>query len=234
MRTVANIKAGGLGRLSGITHSVFLLLAVLVFARAVAYVPLAVLAGILIKVGIDILDYRMLRRLTHIPKKDAFVMIAVFLLTVFVDLIFAVGVGVGVVLAWITYYADSRKGKKKFAIQTLDRDDAKFVEIIGPMFFANSARIVDDLSSLGAPKKLTIDCSKATFMDISFVYALEDFLQCVDKNATNVDIIIDERLFSGRALNELKYLLRDNIRVQSDILEDEKESRAAVKFMALE
>jgi hypothetical protein len=60
-------------------------------------------------------------------------MIAVFLLTVFVDLIFAVGVGV--VLAWITYYADSRKGKKKFAIQTLDRDDAKFVEIIGPMFF---------------------------------------------------------------------------------------------------
>ena len=110
MRTVANIKAGGEGRLSGMTHSVFLLLAALVFAPAVAYVPLAVLAGILIKVGVDILDYRLLKRLTHIPVKDLAVTAAVFLLTVLVDLIFAVGVGV--VLAWALYATGVSKRNK--------------------------------------------------------------------------------------------------------------------------
>ncbi|WP_169764257.1 SulP family inorganic anion transporter [Campylobacter mucosalis] len=218
MRTVANIKAGGTGRLSGMTHSMFLLLAVLIFAPIISYVPLAVLAGILIKVGFDILDYRLLRRIKFIPKKDICVMIVVFLLTVFVDLIFAVGVGV--VLAWFLYFIRVSKEKKRFDIKILDKDDAKFVQIIGPMFFANSSKIVQNLTPNKNHKQLTIDCSKATFMDITFVYALEDFIGSVDKNNTKIDVIIDDEIFSGSAINELKHLLRDNISTKENILND--------------
>jgi len=56
-------------------------------------IPLAVLAGILIKVGIDILDYRLLKKLRKAPKYDIYVMLIVLVLTVFIDLIVAVGVG---------------------------------------------------------------------------------------------------------------------------------------------
>ncbi|WP_369692717.1 STAS domain-containing protein [Campylobacter gracilis] len=66
--------------------------------------------------------------------------------------------------------------------QTLYLDDAKFVEIIGPIFFTDSARIVDDLRLRVCRKKLTIDFGQATFIDISFAYALEDFFaMCLKK-----------------------------------------------------
>ena len=62
-----------------------------------------VLAGILVKVGIDILDYRLLRMITSVPKQDLAVMLAVFGFTVFVDLIVVVGVGITLASFMITY-----------------------------------------------------------------------------------------------------------------------------------
>ena len=218
MRTVANIKAGGTSRISGATHSVFLLLVVLICAKIVSYVPLAVLAGILIKVGIDIFDYRLLKRLFYIPRKDLTVMLTVFSLTVFVDLIFAVGVGV--FLAWLLYSTNIPKKNKKFDINVLDDENAKFVKIIGPMYFGTNSKIIRNLTFSSMPKLLTIDCTKVTFMDISSVYALEDFIDTVDESATKVNIIIDEESFAGRALNEFKYFLRDNISPKENLKED--------------
>ncbi len=225
MRTVANIKAGGEGRLSGMTHSVFLLLAALVFAPAVAYVPLAVLAGILIKVGVDILDYRLLKRLAHIPVKDLAVTAAVFLLTVLVDLIFAVGVGV--VLAWALYATGVSKRNKKFDLNVLDGQDAKLIKISGPMYFGTSSKIMRNLGDKNLPKNVTIDCTKVTFMDISSVYALEDFLGGVDTNKTKVNIVIDEHELGGRALNELKFLLGQNV---SSISDEDGQSAGLVRY----
>ncbi|MCR4942480.1 MAG: SulP family inorganic anion transporter [Campylobacter sp.] len=220
MRTVANIKAGGLGRLSGATHSIFLLLVVLIFAPIVKYVPLPVLAGILIKVGIDILDYRLLKRLKFIPKKDLVVMFIVFFLTIFVDLIFAVGIGVG--LAWVLYQTGVPRKNRKFNINILnDGENEKFVEINGPMYFATNAKILGNLNTKSSQTNLTIDCSKVTFMDISSVYSLQDFIDTVDKNHTKINIIIDDEHLSGNAINELKYILRDNIIEKDKIGEDE-------------
>ncbi|MBE2984947.1 SulP family inorganic anion transporter [Campylobacter sp. RM9344] len=209
MRTVANIKAGGEGRISGVVHALFLLFVALVFAPVVAYVPLCVLAGILIKVGIDILDYRLLKRIAFIPRKDATTMAIVFLLTVFVDLIFAVAIGV--VLAWLFYSTNIPKRNKKFNITVCEEEEFKSVKITGPMYFGTSSKIMRNLNRNLNTKHIKIDCRKVTFMDISSVYALEDFIDSVDENATKVSIIIDERSFSGRSLNELKYILRDNI-----------------------
>ncbi len=202
MRTVANIKAGGLGRLSGITHSVFLLLAVLVFARAVAYVPLAVLAGILIKVGVDILDYRMLRRLNARTEKRR----------IRDDRrIFANGVcgshlcrGRGRSACMDNVLCRFAQRQKEICYQTLYLDDAKFVEIIGPIFFTDSARIVDDLRLRVCRKKLTIDFGQATFIDISFAYALEDFFAICLKKCYKCGYNHRRVAFLGKALNELK------------------------------
>jgi len=85
MRTVVNIKAGGTTRLSGMIHSLFLVAVLLGLGKYTALIPMPVLAGILMKVGVDILDYRMLRVLRRAPRQDLVVMLTVFGITVFVD-----------------------------------------------------------------------------------------------------------------------------------------------------
>jgi SulP family sulfate permease len=93
MRTVVNIQNGGRTRLSGMIHSLLLLSIVLTFGPLVGKIPHAVLAGILIKVGYDIVDKYFLQRVQQSPRRDLIVMLTVLLLTVFVDLITAVIVG---------------------------------------------------------------------------------------------------------------------------------------------
>jgi SulP family sulfate permease len=103
MRTVINIKSGGSNKLSGMFHAVLLLLIVLFLAPLAAQIPLAVLAGILIKVGIDILDYRFLKVWKNSPRHDVAIMVSVFLATVFIDLITAVMLGIVLASLSIVY-----------------------------------------------------------------------------------------------------------------------------------
>ena len=78
------------------------------------------------------------------------------------------------------------------------------------MYFGTNAKIMDNLNPENG-KNLTIDMTHATFMDISSVYSLQDFVDSVDSTQTKVNILIDDESFSGNALNEFKYILRDNI-----------------------
>ncbi len=94
MRTVVNIRAGGKTGYSGAIHSLVLLLVMLGAGKYAAHVPLAVLAGILIKVGIDIIDWPFFLRLRRMPINTVALMLLVLGMTVFVDLITAVLVGV--------------------------------------------------------------------------------------------------------------------------------------------
>ena len=93
MRTVINIKSGGTTPLSGMTHSVVLLLVLLGAGTMAAQIPTALLAGILIKVGLDIIDWGFLFRAHRLSVKTAALMYAVMLMTVFWDLIWGVLVG---------------------------------------------------------------------------------------------------------------------------------------------
>lgn len=93
MRTVVNVKSGGRTQLSGMVHALLLLAVLLGLGSLVQYVPLSVLAGILITVGVGIIDIKGFRDLFKIPRADAVVLIVVFLVTVFVDLLTAVGIG---------------------------------------------------------------------------------------------------------------------------------------------
>ncbi|MEM6726243.1 MAG: SulP family inorganic anion transporter, partial [Bacteroidota bacterium] len=93
MRTVININSGGKTKISGIVAGLFLLAVLLGLGSLVGHVPNAVLAGILITVGIGIIDYKGLKHLGSVPLTDAIVMITVLVLTVFVDLLIAVAIG---------------------------------------------------------------------------------------------------------------------------------------------
>lgn len=93
MRTVVNVKSGGRTQISGMVHSLLLLAIMLGLGSLVRYVPLSVLAGILLTVGVGIIDIRGFKDLLKIPRADAVVLVTVFLMTVFVDLLTAVGIG---------------------------------------------------------------------------------------------------------------------------------------------
>lgn len=93
MRTVVNVKSGGRTQISGMTHAALLLAILLGLGSLVKYVPLSVLAGILITVGWGIIDFKGFKDLFKIPRADAFVLLVVFAMTVFVDLLTAVGIG---------------------------------------------------------------------------------------------------------------------------------------------
>ena len=94
MRTVINVKSGGMTPLSGMTHSIVLLIVLVAAGPLASQIPKALLAGILIKVGLDIIDWRFLLRAHKLSIKTAAVMYGVLLMTVFWNLIWAVLVGV--------------------------------------------------------------------------------------------------------------------------------------------
>ncbi|MEO1513264.1 MAG: SulP family inorganic anion transporter, partial [Planctomycetota bacterium] len=109
MRTVVNIRTGGMTKISGMIHSLILLAVVISLAPLAERIPHAVLAGILVKVGYDILDIAYLKRAHKGPRWDLVLMALVLGLTVFVDLITAVGAGVVLAaLAFVKKIADDQ------------------------------------------------------------------------------------------------------------------------------
>lgn len=192
MRTVTNIKLGGNSRLSGVTSSVFLALVLLSFSDLVSYVPIPVLSAILIKVGFDIFDYRLLKELKTAPKCDLSVMILVFLLTVFVDLIFAVGVGVLVASLVLVYQVN-----KVVKVDYQKDEDLTIVSIYGAFFFGSSSKIANALNHL-ASKKTIINIKEMPFVDLSGIYALEDEIDMQLKNGYDIYIVTnkDQNLYS--------------------------------------
>ncbi|GIR70612.1 MAG: hypothetical protein CM15mP74_18630 [Halieaceae bacterium] len=118
MRTVVNIRTGGVTKISGMLHSL-LLLAVVVCWPAGIKNPHAVLAGILVKVGYDIIDVSYLKRAHRGPRFDLALMVMVLSLTVFVDLITAVVAGVVVAaLAFVKQVADAQLAAAAERIRT--------------------------------------------------------------------------------------------------------------------
>lgn len=189
MRTVVNIKSGGRGRLSGVIHGVVLLAILLGLGPLASHIPLSVLAGILITVGIGIIDYKGLRHFARIPKADAFVMAVVLVMTVFVDLIQAVGVGMVIAcLIFVKRLSDMGAGKAA-PLEGLDRpyleqlpvpvDGLRGIYMLnleGALFFGNAMPLQDLVGKLADAKAVVIRMKRTPFLDQSGAYALSDFL----------------------------------------------------------
>lgn len=189
MRTVVNVKSGGRTQISGMVHALFLLAILLGLGSLVKYVPLSVLAGILITVGWGIIDFRGFKDLNRIPKADAFVLIVVFLTTVFVDLLTAVGIGM--VIACVLFMkrmGDLAEG----AYVTMDAADTEspwadedglpedikhkiYIERFhSPIFFGSISTFNKVMHQVPDEAKVVIlRMKRVKFMDQSGVYAME-------------------------------------------------------------
>ena len=130
MRTVVNIRSGGETRISGMAHSLVLIAAALPLAGLAANIPHAVLAGILVKVGYDIVDWSYIRRAHRGTRWDLALMALVLGLTVFVDLITAVGIGVVLAaLAYVKQIADIQINAAKEDVPRIDDpEDRKLLD----------------------------------------------------------------------------------------------------------
>lgn len=200
MRTVINVKSGGTNKLSGIIHAITLLMIVLVFAPYASQIPLAILSGILIKVGVDILDYRFLEVWKDSPRNDLLVMLVVFFTTVFVDLITAVGVGV-ILASLLIVYRITKETNITLDTEPSDEIHKNYMEhnvrvihINGPFFFGSSTVFENNVNSLLDTKTIVIDISKVPFIDITAIFTLKDLLSKLQSNAVDVVIVANEKL----------------------------------------
>lgn len=186
MRTVINIKSGGTHKISGMIHSLILLAIVLFLAPLASQIPLAILAGILIKVGVDILDYRFLSVWRDSPKNDLSVMLVVFFITVFVDLITAVGVGI-VLASLLIVYRITKEAKitlvdthNKNTLTDAEYDladkKARVIKINGAFFFGSSTAFESTANSVLDTKVVIIDILDVPFIDITAIFTLKDLI----------------------------------------------------------
>ena len=202
MRTLVNIRSGGRNRISGVIHAVVLLVVLLGAGKYAALIPKAVLAGILITVGIGILDYKGLKHINKVPKQDAAIMIIVLFVTVFLDLLIAVGIGM-VMAAFLFMKKMSDIAEEKTKVT--DWADLKLEEgwndelipaeiqknivvkhLDGPLFFGFASGFTDRVAKVRDIKYVIIRMEKVPFIDQTGLYALEDAILSLEQRDIHV------------------------------------------------
>ena len=191
MGTVVNIQAGARSAVSGLVRVGILLIVILWAADLTASIPLAVLAAIALKVGINIIDWRFLKRAHRLSTRGALITYGVIALTVFVDLIVAVGIGLFVAnVMTITRLSELQANDVK-AVTDPENSDIELsgyerdlmesaggkvllLQLTGTMIFGVSRAITRKNSGNEACRALIIDISKVTHLGVSSALALEE------------------------------------------------------------
>jgi SulP family sulfate permease len=193
MRTMTNIRAGGKTNLSGIIHALILLAIVLGLGGFAAYIPHAVLAGILIKVGIEIIDWNYLRRIKSAPVAGLFLMFSVLLLTIFDDLITAVAAGtVMASLLFVKRMADLQVDNINVLDESADHSHLNFAEsetlkrcknralmihLTGPMSFGAANAMTRKIGGASFTEVMILDLTDVPMIDSSATLALENIIR---------------------------------------------------------
>jgi SulP family sulfate permease len=193
MGTVVNIQAGARTALSGLVRAVILLVVVLWAGGLTANIPLAVLAGIALKVGINIIDWGFLKRAHHVSWKGAMIMYGVIILTVFVDLITAVAVGVFVANILTINRLSAIQEQDVNAISTADDSvnltpeekvlmseaDGRVLlfQLSGPMIFGVSKAISREHTAIAECEALVLDISDVPHLGVTSSLAIENAIQ---------------------------------------------------------
>jgi SulP family sulfate permease len=200
MGTVVNIQAGGRSALSGISRAVILMVVILVFSGVAALIPQAVLAGIALKVGVDIVDWGFLKRAHRISISGALIMYLVIALTVLVDLIAAVGIGVFIANILTIDKMSALQSKSVKSVSTGDGDldiSAEERQLLDQgkgqvlLFQLNGAMIFGVAKAIGREHNAISDC-KAVVFDLSEVSHLGVTAALAVENA------VEEAIEKGR------------------------------------
>ena len=206
MRTVVNIRAGGQTALSGIVHALVLLALVLGAGAWAESIPHAVLAAILIKVGLDIVDWNFLKRLHRAPLFVVALMLIVFGLTVFVDLITAVLVGVFLAnIITVKRLADTQlEAIKVIGIPEPDQTVLNLREcelmhnaqgqillyhFSGPISYGAAKGLGQILRQAEGYRVLVLDFSAVPMIDVSTAMAIEEIILDCQQEARDVYVI---------------------------------------------
>ena len=190
MGTVVNIQAGGRSALSGLIRALILMVVVLAAAPLASMIPLAVLAGIALKVGIDIIDWDFLQRAHHLSVKAAVITYGVIAMTVLVDLITAVGIGVFVANVLTIDRMSALQSRKVKTISTADDDvelsneeqelldqasgKVLLFQLAGPMIFGVAKAIAREHNAIGNCSVVVFDLSEVSHMGVTAAIALEN------------------------------------------------------------
>jgi len=227
IRTVVNIKAGGKTKLSGVIAGILLLVILMLLGPVASKIPAAVLAGILMTVGIGVMDYKGLKAIPYIPISEVGIMLLVMLLSVFWDLVSAVGIGL--VLASLIFM--KKMGdvtSEQSHIKALKSNEDAILEVVkeggqipenvfvkhlnGPVFFGAT----NELQALSRQLNehathLIIRMEKVPYIDQSGLYTLEDILLNLKQKGIGVSI-------TGIQQQPL-YLLK-RIKIVPDLIEE--------------
>lgn len=223
MRTVVNVRVGGRTPISGALHAVVLLLMVLGLGGLAELIPHAVLAGILLKVGYDIIDWNYVRRLHQVPRSGVLIMLTTLTLTVFVDLVTAVAAGtIMASMLFVKRMANMQVASMKIVggasdWQDLTEEEAGLFEsaeghvvlfhIEGPMSFASCKDIVQLLTADRDQDVLILDFTDVTFIDSSASIAIEEVV--TQAQADNDTVVISgmsesvEKVLSNIGVNKM-------------------------------
>lgn len=206
IRTVVNIQAGGQTKLSGVISGLLLFVILIVLGPTASHIPAAVLAGILITVGIGVMDYKGLKALPKMQWAEKIILLTVLILTVFWQLVYAVGIGL--ILAAVVFLKRmSDFSARRAAITNLEKSStgAKASEELsglpeeikrkiaikklnGPLFFGFSSEFRNMISNTPDAEYFIIRMERVPFVDQSGIFALEAVLEELNQRGIKVAI----------------------------------------------
>lgn len=202
IRTVVNINAGGKTKLSGMVAGVLLFTILIALGPVASRIPAAVLAGILITVGIGVMDYKGLKAIPYMPKPEVAILLIVLVLSSFWNLVYAVGIGLviasimfmkkigdltGETSAIVPLKEAPWSDEKDFPVSLAEEVFIKHIN--GPLFFGSTsdfqqlAQQIPDTAST-----VVIRMAKVPYMDQSGLYAMEDII--VDLAGKGIDVLL--------------------------------------------
>ena len=233
IRTVVNINSGGKTKLSGMIAGVMLLFILLALGPVASKIPTAVLSGILITVGIGVMDYKGLKAIPALPRdvslgpiklsSEVLIMLVVLVLSTFWDLIFAVGIGLIISCLMFmkkigdltTEYSDVKPLKEKSWPDEKDfpehlKESVFIKHIKGPLFFGSTSDFQQLYKQI--PKTATtviFSLERMPYMDQSGLYAMEDVIQ--DLKTKNIEVLFVNVLKQPRYMMERIDIIPDFI-----------------------
>lgn len=193
MGTVVNIQAGGRSALSGISRAVILMVVILAFTGVAAQIPQAVLAGIALKVGVDIVDWGFIKRAHRISISGALIMYLVIALTVLVDLIAAVGIGVFIANILTIDKMSALQSKSVKSVSTGDGDlmipdeekalldqgrgQVLLFQLNGAMIFGVAKAIAREHNAIRDCKAVIFDLTEVSHLGVTAALAVENAVE---------------------------------------------------------
>ena len=227
-RTATNVRNGGNSPIAAITHSVLLILVIVLLAPLAAQVPLCCLAAILFVVAYNMSDIpHFIYLIKHAPRYDVIVMVTTFLLTIFTNLVLAVNIGVVLAMLFFVGRMSSTSTIKAYSEEELRQEvsakipfiasnDILVYAIQGPLFFGVAEKMERILSvTQTLPAVIIFRLNDVPFMDITGLEVFSKIIQKYDNAGTKVYICEANKRVEKKiaAIGALKWIKNTNINV---------------------